>query len=148
LFIYNKTQHPIQLPGYCVTPKNSFENTDFFASLTPFSAFTRVYNPFAQSCSPHQKTFILSALPANVKRKGDALRPLSFLQLDFRPWHFGGVSTASQFEKSENFFRKVAFFTIHRSFPLLCPKNATTGHTARHRGISLWQRSQLKKHDG
>ena len=48
-------------------------------------------NPFWTHSANLWKTFILSALPADVNREGKALRPLCFLLLIFQPCLFGQI---------------------------------------------------------
>ena len=74
-----------------VTPSHTFILQIFPPPPTPHFSNPHHRNPFFKIFVHPRKTFILSALPADVNCEGKATRPLCFLLLIFQPCLFGQI---------------------------------------------------------
>jgi len=120
------------------TPHISFAFLHDSLLTTPFFRTFLNCNPFFLFLSNRRKTFILSALPADVEGKGNALRPLSFLPLDFRPSALGADSGSLSSRSALANRPTQGLFLFHWPLPRFCPKNRTRGHTARHGAVLVF----------
>jgi len=120
------------------TPHISFVFLSNPSPTTPYFFIFPRCNPFSIFRLEHRKTFILSALPADVIRKGEAPQPLSFLLLDFRPSALGADSGSLSSRSALANRPTQGLFLFHWPLPRFCPKNRTRGHTARHGAVLVF----------
>ena len=95
-----------------VTPSHTFILQIFPPPPPPHFSNPHHRNPFFKIFVHPRKPFILSALPADVNRKGKSTRPLCFLLLIFQPCLFGPIYA--------RFFLSAALLThVSSPFPSL-----------------------------